>query len=341
MSKVIVTEYIEQSKTAQEFNLGSISDKDHGFPGGDSPLIITFDEHMFEDEDEDEESCSEPEVLILPLDDVGDKGSLDDMIEFIEGESGEKNKESDETFDMSGSFGLPGTESDETIDSPSSFRLPGATDYVDDNKDSEVKEEVADKVTDWINDRDPSHFMEYIKTAYPDGIPAHDGSSTLGCERAILFLTHRNKEISEALRSDKNDALDLPTLEGIRVNMIRDMVTLKEHIKKLNKRHKKGGTGSVSIKKEAGTAQIQLIMTPWERAITGMIINSVVSAGKPFEDVYEFLKKKYKFTDREELAILQILMDMGQPIFKDRGSIGESDNDGDGEGVDFMKNYFA
>ena len=63
--------------------------------------------------------------------------------------------------------------------------------------------------------------------------------------------------------------------------------------------------------KEANTPRIQLVMSAFERAITGMIVNAVVSQGKQVEDVYAELKKAYKFTERDELSIQQILLDMG------------------------------
>jgi hypothetical protein len=335
MADLFITEYSEQTKTAQEFVFSPESVKDHvdldDHEHSDSPMVITFDEEMTQEPE------PQSEVMIIPMD-------IKDVFEFSEG--GEQEDEA--LFEQGLGFALPGTESDEVMDeAPPEFRLPGAVDYVDDDEEEEPEEDLEEKQSDWMNDRDSKHFMEYILAAYPEGIPSHDGHSTLGCEKAILYLTHLNKEVSEALRSDKDDALDLPTLEKLRVNMVRDVVSLKEHIKKLNKKHKKTSSSSNAIvkdaelKKEATTARFTMVITPWERAITGMIINSVVSAGKPFEDVYEFLKKKYKFTDREELAILQILMDMGQPIFKDRGTIGESMTDADGDGVDFMKNYFA
>ena len=86
-----------------------------------------------------------------------------------------------------------------------------------------------------------------------------------------------------------------------------------------------------------------MVVTPFERAICGIIINSVVSAGRPFETVYEFLKEKYDLNEREELSVLQILKDMGHPLFKDRGTIGNKNKE-DGEvyqGIDFITNYFA
>lgn len=328
------------------------------------------------------ESFEDPEAFIITFSEEGegelkDSDMMDEISEFFEHEenSDDGKVDEDELLMDSGDmesmpFSLPG--------SSSVKRLPGAVDYVDDADEEEDKEPEVEVETDWENDRDVRHFMPYILKQYPGGIPKHDGTSTLGCERAILFLTKLNKEISEALRSDPDERdskaddgspaggspLDITALENIRVNMIRDMVTLKEHVKKINKKLKRvkksngeielvkigevdissdlpGLSKSAEIVKEATTARIQLVMTPFERAITGIILNSVVSAGKPLEEVYEFLKKKYKFTDREELALLQLLMDMGQPIFKDRGMIGESDHDEDGQGLDFIKNYFG
>ena len=219
--------------------------------------------------------------------------------------------------------------------------LPGALYYVEEVEEENEDDDEPEKETDWEHDRDPAGFMVYITKMYPGGIPEHDGTSISGCEKAIHFINNQHKQISEAIRSDKDGVLDIGILEDMRVNMIKDVRKLKNHANDLKKKHKKGSESHDMIK-EATTPRIQLVMTPFERAITGMLINSVVSAGKPFEDVYDYLKKKYAFTPREELAIMQLAMDMGQPIFKDRGTIGGTPVDGsDAQGVDFIKNYFG
>ncbi len=224
--------------------------------------------------------------------------------------------------------------------------LPGSTVNL---ADDELEKEVEVKETDWKTDRDVSKFMVYISQAYPAGIPSHDGGSIVAIERAINFLNKINKEISEAVRMDSENNLDVGELEKIRTNIYNDISVLKERIKKLEKKLKTKADDESSeivkqsdFNKEATTAKIQLVMTPFERAITGIIVNAVVSAGHPMDEVYEHLKDKYELDDREELAILQILMDMGYPIFKDRGTFGESNTEGgQNRGVDFMRNYFA
>jgi hypothetical protein len=225
-------------------------------------------------------------------------------------------------------------------------RIPGVDVLVVDHDDDEEEEEE----TDWENDRDPKHFMAYISSSYPSKIPKHDGTSTLGCERAILFLKNLDREISEAIRADAEDSLDLGELEKIRIKLNNDMTALSDHANNLKRKRKTkassvqdGIVKGAGIEKVASTATLQVVVTPFERAIAGIITNAVVSAGKPFEKVFEFLKEKYDLSDREELAIFQLLKDMGHPIFKDRGTLGKSKDSKDpkSQGVEFIKNYFA
>ena len=222
----------------------------------------------------------------------------------------------------------------------SAISLPGA-DFVVDQAEAPQKE------TNWIEDRDVKKFMGYIVSAYPDGIPKHDGKGIVGCERAYNYLNRLNREISEAIRMDTGDDLQPETLENIRVNMMKDMVALKNRISDLKQRVR--DTGKVASEegdeliKEATTPRVQIVATPFQRAIVGILINSVVSGGKPFEDVYSFLKNKYGFDSRDELSIMQLAMDSGFPIFKDRGLIGASakEQEGEGYGIDFLRNYLA
>jgi hypothetical protein len=229
--------------------------------------------------------------------------------------------------------------------------LPGLSDGANPVMDSPAEDEKSMESKSWAKDNAVADFSSYIKDAYPGKIPRHDGTSTLGCERAIKFLEKLNGEISKALRLDEDDVLDIEDLERIRVNIVKDVVKLKKHIKKLKaKLLKESGVviadenilKTAEISKVASTPTIQLVVTPFERAIAGILINSTVSAGRPFEDVYARLKEKYSLDDREELSIMQLLKDMGHPIFKDRGAFGKRQKkDEKAEGMDFITNYFA
>lgn len=218
------------------------------------------------------------------------------------------------------------------------------------------KEEEDDSPGTWKDDEDVRDFMRFIDEAYKN-IPRHDGTTILGCERAINYLNDLNKQISKAISLDRNNVLDISALDEYRVNMIRDMLTLKEHTKKLNREikdkyrkkadsgeaFKVAGTEKLEFVKEATVARPQLVITPFERFLSGVVVNSVISGGKPFDDVFEDLKKEYKLDKREVASLLQLIMDMGYPIFKDRALFGgeEGDKDEEGRGLDFIKNYFA
>jgi len=241
---------------------------------------------------------------------------------------------------------------------PTGRTMPGVDGFLPEEDEEDEVDEVDDEPVDsnWAEDRDTSKFIDYLREAY-EGIPKHNGNSISGCERALVYLNGLNREVSEAVRKDTSNNLDqhLDEIEDYRVKIIQGMVALKNRIGELKKKIRGEGaqrkrsddqsddlTKEGSFDKTATTAQIQLVMTPFERAITGIIVNSVVSAGHPFEEVYDYLKEKFDLTPREELAVLQIIMDMGYPIFKDRGTIGgDATGDKDGHGVDFIKNYLA
>jgi regulator of replication initiation timing len=222
---------------------------------------------------------------------------------------------------------------------------------------ADLDEDKEEKETDYANDGDLTKFMDYITSEYPKNIPSHDGRSTTGCEKAIVFLDKLNSQISRAIKDDVDSVLDLEKLEEIRGSIMRDVITLKDHLnnlkRKIKEQHSKKASDappawknsageSVDIVKEATTPHnrgIVITITPFQRAITGMMINAHVSAGKPMAETFEALKKKYDITDREELEIIQICMDSGFPFFKDRGTVGDKDEDR--LSVDFMKNYLA
>jgi hypothetical protein len=244
--------------------------------------------------------------------------------------------------------------------------VPGSQVYVGDIDDSDDADDMPEPPKTWKEHRAVEGFMDHVKDSYPHKIPQHDGKSIVGAERAVKWLTNLGKEISEAVRKDESGILDDAKLEEIRVSIMKDILLLKEHIKKLDKTFKKqlkkkagldddlmkyaeeieiayNHEVTGEINKTAAHPKINLFVSPFERAIAGIIVNSVVSGGKPIEEVYDFLKEKYDLSDREELAIMQVIMDSGFPIFKDRGTFSsKKDKSGDkAYGIEFIKNYFA
>lgn len=225
------------------------------------------------------------------------------------------------------------------------------------------EEEAAVVETNYRDHGDLTHFMKYILEEYPNNIPKHDGKSILGCVKAQSFLERLSNEIQSNIKNDVDDKLSphLSKLDKVNQQIFVDILKLKSHINYLRntlKDENKDSMGKAArsrdedLVKVAGTPNnLVICVSPFIRAITGILINSVVSAGKPFEEVYDYLKQKYQIAPREELEILQVLMDQGQPIFKDRGSM-PIPNFVDGKkdleeketklsGIDFISSYFA
>lgn len=310
-------------------------------------------------------SFSENELEDLTLEDV--------LKPFIEGDGGMEDVVETAESVLGDAEDLLEEHGDESL----SNLLPGANVSL-----SEFEEEDEARDTDYANDKDLTKFMDHVTALYPAKIPHHDGTSTVGCERAISFLDRMNGDISRAIREDQENVLDIAKLEDIRVNIMRDVLVLKDHLSKLKRQIRDGHSKSASVEvsspkargskgnlgipnwespsgksisyrrmrevekleKVAGTPNnLVIAVSPFERAISGIMINAHISAGHPMEDVYGFLTKKYDITDREELAIMQLCMDSGFHIFKDRGAYSNdaSGDESDKRGVDFVRNYFA
>jgi hypothetical protein len=101
------------------------------------------------------------------------------------------------------------------------------------------------------------------------------------------------------------------------------------------------GDKQEAMVKEAGTPKFSIVITPFEQAVASAIINGSVSNGKNPEAIYAHMVKKYKLSAREELSIQQILLDMGYSFIKDRGLLGETDQNPLGNGVELATNYSA
>jgi hypothetical protein len=152
-------------------------------------------------------------------------------------------------------------------------------------------------------------------------------------EKALGQYRKLDSYISQALQSDYDDQIDTKRVDSIRkvVEQVREQLEdaldgLSRMTKQKRKQKRRGEDYQEGLKKEGTTPQIQMIVTPFQRAIAGALINGKVSGGRDIEELWKDAKKKYKMNDREELEILQILADMGYPIFKDRLRLGD-DND--------------
>lgn len=240
--------------------------------------------------------------------------------------------------------------------------------------DAEVEAEEV-RETDWETDSDHTKFMPYAITRLKN-IPKHNGTTTVGCERAISYLRKLDKEISRAIQSDDKNVIDEVEAEKLR-DKVFDFIEKLEaaHDKISNKKRKKtaslgtrldgkifvriaeGGIPeyfakveangeevllqmemaepsdlqvqaymeweSGKITKTADTARIMLVADPFLHEVSNIIMRAHQTYGRNIEDVYHELSDKYKFTDRDHLAVHALLREKNFLIDRDFITLGD------------------
>lgn len=286
---------------------------------------------------------------------------LADTFDVFEEEEAPKEPEEPEELEVS--------EPDETMMVEEPERVPGA----DIPFQQYVKDEPEQKIKDWENDHDPSRFVEYLKLALTK-LPQHSGNTIPGCERVLSRLKDLKNQASKAMRSDYDGVIDEMELDKILKDIDNMIFRLENHIERLQKNAGQSRVrfisqdecekcGSIApmwhdaatgqdvcmscegekvnegLEKTAGTAVLNVYMTPWERAVIATCINATVSGGKNINEVFDHMNKKYKFSDREKLAFVQLLSDHGYPMgLTDRGRVGE-DEVAPEDFIEFNTNY--
>lgn len=216
------------------------------------------------------------------------------------------------------------------------------------------QQQVKDK--NWLETKDISQFVQFLDEQMSK-IPTlqHAQGNLSKMENALARWKKLNNYCSEALRSDFHATLDADEVDRKRQIIENNMDNLQDGIDSIHqmkqtrrqqrRQHRRRADEDFEITKE-GTAPhfngFQMVITPFQRAIVGALINGKVSGGRNIEELWEDAKKKYKMDEREELEILQVLADFGYPEFKDRLRIGEDEDPSRDSGFgEWNSQYYA
>ena len=193
--------------------------------------------------------------------------------------------------------------------------------------DNVIDEEEAEKIRDTIME-----FVSKLEEAY----------DKLSSKKNGKFKKKASVKVSNQVIARINDGVDIKYYIAVDDGEGEELlpVTLAEPSDEQVQIFALGETSSELVK-EAGSAKIFLFEDPFLHAITRLLLNSHVSAGRDIEKVYAGLKNKYSFTAREELSIQELLLQKGFPIFKDLGRLGEDQEHTTSDGVDFGTTYHA
>jgi len=195
----------------------------------------------------------------------------------------------------------------------------------------------------WRNTKDVKEFMDFLQVEMariPDMSKARGNQSLM--ERSLGQWKSLDGHCSHALRGDYDGTLDVDRLDKARkfietvVDQLEDALHGMSSMRKTRRQQRRRGEDVLDGMTKEATAPhfngIQMVITPFQRAIVGSLINGTVSGGRNMEELYSEATKKYKMDDREQLEILAILADFGYPIFKDRLRVGDSEDPSRDEG---------
>lgn len=237
--------------------------------------------------------------------------------------------------------------------------IPGAPDaediFIEDEDITEPEVEIEedpeeDDIWNWQS-KGASSFVDWLHSMLKNRVPKHSGYDTTGLEKAISFFEALNKEITKAMRMDYKDEIDHAQAERAREQIEQGLDRLVDRLERVQKqkfkRYKKKSKAwhaNYSLVKEASSATnisgIVITVPLFISRIARVIINGSVSGGHDVEDLYNKLKDEYKLTKREEAEVQQLLMDMGMPIFTDRGlPVGGQLDKYRSDNFDFGANY--
>jgi hypothetical protein len=187
-------------------------------------------------------------------------------------------------------------------------------------------------IWDWKHFGIP-RFFEWTNERI-SGIPKHSGHDIGGVERAIAYLETLKKSISTAIRTDLKGELDIAKVEAIRESIEDGIERLEKRLEQLvsgksKKKKKADSEYGITKKAQRGPSVGGIIVTVplLISKIARVCINGHISAGKDIEDLIRRQIEKYKLSDREQAELVQLVEDMGYPVFRDRGFLIDEDYD--------------
>jgi len=193
----------------------------------------------------------------------------------------------------------------------------------EDENDLDVEEEEdirVEEVDPWNwQDLGLSKFLSWLNVKLKS-VPTHSGSDTTGLERAVAYLESLDRIISQAVRKDIKNELDIGKIENAREEIRKGVARLEDRLEKVNvnrykKKKKKADEDQDGIVKEAqkiaGINGIVVTVPILISHCARVCINSSISHGRDIEETFKKLGDRFKLSMREKTELRQVISDMG------------------------------
>lgn len=191
------------------------------------------------------------------------------------------------------------------------------------------------------------NFLPWLKEKM-DHPPSHSGVDSVGLERCIAYFTELNKIISQAVRTDLKNELNIGSVEKAREEIHKAIVRLTERLERINgnkfKKKKKSddeSDGEGFVKEAQKASKFMVTVSLLESHIARVCINATVSAGKSLEDTFAKLATKYKLSEREKVSVIQLLSDMSFPIRIREANFDENFDPTSSDNIESIQQFFA
>lgn len=147
------------------------------------------------------------------------------------------------------------------------------------------------------------------------------------------------KEVVARLGDGENFKYYLPVVKDGEEELLE--VSIAEPDDETVQKFVEGEVVREGLTKEGSTGQIVIYVDPFMQSLSRLLIDGHVSGGHNMNEMMKKFTKKYKLTDREKLALQEILLQKNFPMYKDFGLDGEYADPTQETGIEFSAGYPA
>jgi hypothetical protein len=155
-------------------------------------------------------------------------------------------------------------------------------------------------------------------------VPEHTGSDVGGLKRAAKYVEKIISKLLEAIENDLDGELDAKKIDDAVSKLEDARDRIKTRLEKISKlKSKKASPLEYKLTKVAAKDKtaasnivdgVVVVVPLLTSRLARICIKSSMQGGHDLTEVFNYLVKKFKYNEREEAELVQLLEDMGYPL---------------------------